>query len=146
MNDFRQALQASPGNARVHADLGYQQFRLGHYRDAIASYRTAVALRPDDGDYWSIFGGLLLAVGDNDAAEAALQRSLAIEPNEAALANPGHAALPEARLRRCRRFLPSRRRAQSHGFLLPGQPGRRAGCRAGPGHTDAAGVRAGRRP
>src|SRR5689334_21640939 len=26
MADFRQALQASPGNAQVHAELGYQQF------------------------------------------------------------------------------------------------------------------------
>ena len=89
MADFRQALQASPGNAQVHAELGYQQFRLGQYREAIDSYRTAVALRPDNVDYWSIYGALLLSVGDNDAAEQAMQRSLAIEPNESSLSNLG---------------------------------------------------------
>jgi len=89
MRDFRQALQASPGNAQVHAELGYQQFRLGHYQDAIASYRTAVALRPDNVDYWAIYGALLLSVGDNEAAEVALRRSLAIEPIESSLSNLG---------------------------------------------------------
>ncbi|MBO9716705.1 MAG: tetratricopeptide repeat protein [Pseudoxanthomonas sp.] len=89
MNDFHEALKASPGNARVHADLGYQQFRLGHYRDAIDSYRTAVSLRPDDADYWNTYGGLLLAAGDNEAAEAAMRRSLAIEPREGVLSNLG---------------------------------------------------------
>ncbi|WP_028916673.1 winged helix-turn-helix domain-containing protein [Pseudoxanthomonas sp. J35] len=89
MHDFRQALLASPGNAQVHADLGYQQYRLGHYPQAIASYRTAVSLRPDDAWYWSIYGGLLLSAGDDHAAEAALRRSLALEPNEPALSNLG---------------------------------------------------------
>lgn len=89
MADFRQALQASPGNAQVHAELGYQQFRLGQYREAIDSYRTAVALRPDNVDYWTIYGALLLSVGENDAAEQAMQRSLAIEPNESSLSNLG---------------------------------------------------------
>lgn len=89
MQDFRQALQASPGNAQVHAELGYQQFRLGHYPAAVASYRTVVALRPDSSRYWNIYGGLLLAAGDNAAAELALRRSLALEPNEASLSNLG---------------------------------------------------------
>ena len=89
MHDFRQALLASPGNAQVHADLGYQQYRLGRYPQAIASYRTAVSLRPDDAWYWSIYGGLLLSAGDDNAAEAALRRSLALEPNEPALSNLG---------------------------------------------------------
>ncbi|UNK56212.1 tetratricopeptide repeat protein [Pseudoxanthomonas daejeonensis] len=89
MRDFRQALLASPGNAQVHAELGYQQFRLGHYPEAIASYRTALSLRPDDAWYWSIYGGLLLTAGDNEAAEVALRRSLALEPNEPSLSNLG---------------------------------------------------------
>lgn len=89
MQDFRQALAASPGNAQVHAELGYQQFRLGRYPDAVASYRTVVALRPDVSEYWSIYGGLLVAVGDNAGAEAALKRSLALEPNESSLSNLG---------------------------------------------------------
>lgn len=91
MHDFRQALAASPGNAQVHAELGYQQFRLGHYPEAIASYRTVVALRPDSADYWATYGALLQAAGDNGAAETALRRSLALRPNESSLANLGTA-------------------------------------------------------
>ncbi len=89
MDEFRLALQASPGNAQLLAELGYQQFLLGHYQDALASYREVVALRPDLSEYWSIYGGLLVAAGDNQAAEAALRRSLAIEPNESSLSNLG---------------------------------------------------------
>ena len=89
MRDFKLALQASPGNDQLHAQLGDQQFRLGQYRAAIDSYRIAVALRPDYVYYWMTYGALLLVVGDNDAAEAALRRSLAIEPSEASLSNLG---------------------------------------------------------
>ncbi|AKC87019.1 tetratricopeptide repeat protein [Pseudoxanthomonas suwonensis] len=89
MRDFRQALQASPGNAQVHAELGYQQYRLGRYPEAVASYRTAVALRPDVASYWRTYGGLLLTTGDTAGAEVALRRSLAIEPHESPLSNLG---------------------------------------------------------
>ena len=89
MRDFRQALRSSPGNAQVLAELGYQQYRLGHYRDAIDSYRKVVALRPDESVYWATFGGLLQMVGEDDAAEVAFRRSLALEPNESSLNNLG---------------------------------------------------------
>lgn len=93
MEQFRQAVAASPGNAQVHAELGYQQYRLGHYAEAVESYRRAVALRPDVGAYWSIYGGVLLASGDNEAAEAALRRALSIEPGASALSNLGEIRL-----------------------------------------------------
>ena len=89
MRDFRQALRSSPGNAQVLAELGYQQYRLGHYRDAIDSYRKVVALRPDESVYWATFGGLLQMVGEDDPAEVAFRRSLALEPNESSLNNLG---------------------------------------------------------
>jgi TolB-like protein/DNA-binding winged helix-turn-helix (wHTH) protein/Flp pilus assembly protein TadD len=89
MRDFRLALEDSPGNAQVHGELGYQQYRLGHYREAIDAYRTVVALRPDSSVAWSILAGMLVAAGDDEGAEAALRRSLAIEPNEASLSNLG---------------------------------------------------------
>jgi Tfp pilus assembly protein PilF len=89
MEQFRQALEASPGDAQVYAEMGYQQFRIGKTRDALASYRKVVALRPDNSAYWSTYGGLLVAAGDNAAAMDALKRSLAIEPNESSLSNLG---------------------------------------------------------
>jgi TolB-like protein/DNA-binding winged helix-turn-helix (wHTH) protein/tetratricopeptide (TPR) repeat protein len=89
MEQFQQALEASPGDAQVYAEMGYQQFRIGKTRDALASYRKVVALRPDKSAYWSTYGGLLVAAGDNAAAMEALKRSLAIEPNESSLSNLG---------------------------------------------------------
>ena len=91
MRDFQLALQDSPGNAQVLAELGYQQYRLGRYQEAIGSYRSVVALRPDSSEYWGILGALLQLAGQDVQSEEALRRSLALEPNESALSNLGTA-------------------------------------------------------
>ena len=89
IEQFRKAIAERPGDAGLYAELGYQQFRMSQYQDALDSYRTVVRLRPDRSEYWSIYGGLLVAAGENAAAAAALERSLAIEPNESSLSNLG---------------------------------------------------------
>lgn len=89
MEQFRKAIEERPADARLYAELGYQQFRMSKYREALDAYRTVVALRPDRSEYWSIYGGLLVAAGENEAAMVALERSLAIEPNESSLSNLG---------------------------------------------------------
>ncbi|MFD0737748.1 tetratricopeptide repeat protein [Lysobacter koreensis] len=89
LKQFQRALEFSPGNANVRAEMGYQQYLGGHVDQAIESYRQAVELRPDHADYWSTYGGLLLTAGRNAEAANALQRSLAIEPDEEVLSNLG---------------------------------------------------------
>ena len=87
MAEFRFALAARPDDAQVHAELGYQQYRLGRYADAIASYRQVIGLRPDVAAYWATLGGLLVNGGDPVEARWALHRSIELQPNASAYAN-----------------------------------------------------------
>lgn len=86
---FDQALQASPDDAHLHADLGFQRYLAGDVDGAIAALRRSSELRPDSAHVWSTYGALLAAGGRNEEAIVALERSLAIEPIEAVLNNLG---------------------------------------------------------
>ncbi|HEY6941205.1 tetratricopeptide repeat protein, partial [Dokdonella sp.] len=86
---FRAALAASPEDAFVRSEIGYQHYLDGDIRDAIASFREAVALKPDDAGLWGTFGALCMEAGDNAEAARALQRSVDLEPGYAALSNLG---------------------------------------------------------
>ncbi len=86
---FRQALDSSPGNAEIHAEIGYQQYVMGQVEEAIASYRKAVELEPDDARYWGTYGSLHMLTGNNAAALDAFERSIAIEPLDFLLGNMG---------------------------------------------------------
>ncbi|HEY0660698.1 MAG TPA: tetratricopeptide repeat protein [Lysobacter sp.] len=89
MAQFQRALESRPGDALIHAEMGYQHFLAGRMQDALASYRKATELRPDDADYWSTYGALHLAAGNDVEATKALERSLELEPSDVALANLG---------------------------------------------------------
>ncbi|WP_290594982.1 tetratricopeptide repeat protein [Arenimonas sp. SCN 70-307] len=86
---FGQALQASPDDAHLHADLGFQRYLSGDLAGAIEALGRASELRPDNPHVWSTLGSLLAAAGRNEEAIVALERSLAIEPLEAVLNNLG---------------------------------------------------------
>jgi len=86
---FGQALQASPDDAHLHADLGFQRYLAGDLAGAIEALARASELRPDNPHVWSTLGSLLAAAGRNEEAIVALERSLAIEPLEAVLNNLG---------------------------------------------------------
>ncbi|GAB1596304.1 tetratricopeptide repeat protein [Lysobacter claricitrinus] len=86
---FREALRASPSDAHIYAELGYQQYVAGRTEDAVASLEQATRLAPEDGDFWGLQGALLLSVGRTDAAEKALERAVALDPDDRALANLG---------------------------------------------------------
>lgn len=86
---FDRALRLSPNDAAIHRELGYQAYLDGNLPTAVASFRTATALAPDDERLWSSLGGLYLAAADETRAADAFERSLAIRPNYAALSNYG---------------------------------------------------------
>ncbi len=86
---FHAALEQSPGDPAVYAQLGYQQYLDGHVPQALASFRKVVALTPDDAQGWSTLGALALDAGDNVEGERALQRAVAIAPDAASLTNLG---------------------------------------------------------
>ncbi|MGY4516577.1 tetratricopeptide (TPR) repeat protein/DNA-binding winged helix-turn-helix (wHTH) protein/TolB-like protein [Lysobacter sp. HA18] len=86
---FREALRASPSDAHIYAELGYQQYLAGRVEDALASLEQATRLAPDNGDFWGLQGALLLTLGRTDAAEKVLERAVALDPDDRTLANLG---------------------------------------------------------
>lgn len=89
ISHYQKALAASPGDAHVYSDIGYEHYLDGRMDDAIASFRKAVELKPTDAILWGTLGALHLAAGNNAEAESALERSNAIEANYAAVSNLG---------------------------------------------------------
>lgn len=85
----RDALALRPADARIHAYSGYYSYLAGRSQEAIAAYRKAVELKPDDAIYWNTLAALYVGVGDNAAGMRALERSIAIEPGAEALTNLG---------------------------------------------------------
>lgn len=86
---FQQAIKMRPGDANLHSEVAYRYYEAGKPAEAIASMRTATGLQPDNAHNWSFYGALLMSEGRNDEAVAAFERSLAIEPVEAVIANLG---------------------------------------------------------
>jgi len=89
VQEFQQALQLSPGDPGLLAQIGYQQYLDGNLPQAVASLREAVKLRPGDANLWDTLGGLYISAGNNAEAEQALLRSIAIEPAAVTLNNLG---------------------------------------------------------
>ena len=89
MDGFNRALALDPRNGRIHAQIGYQHYLAGKLPEAIASYRKALQLLPDDAELWSSLGGVYLTAGQLAEGGRALTRSAAIRPTYAALTNLG---------------------------------------------------------
>lgn len=85
----RNAMVLRPADARIFAYSGYYSYLAGRSQEAIAAYRKAVELKPDDAIYWNTLAALYVGVGDNAAGVRALERSIAIEPGSEALTNLG---------------------------------------------------------
>lgn len=85
----RNAMALRPADARIFAYSGYYSYLAGRSQEAIAAYRKAVELKPDDAIYWNTLAALYVGVGDNVAGMRALERSIAIEPGSEALTNLG---------------------------------------------------------
>lgn len=96
---LRRALRLRPGDANIHANIGYQHYVAGQFDQAIAEYRRSVELAPEDADAWTTLGGLYLTIADSDAAAAALQRSIDLKPGYAALSNLGELRFQQGRFR-----------------------------------------------
>ncbi len=63
-----------PVNARAHYNLGVDLFYAGHRDDAIASWRTTLALSPNYIGAWYNIGVAQIHMGQLDAALASMQR------------------------------------------------------------------------
>ena len=69
-----------PHDARLHHLLGKTRFELNEVELAIASFREAVALNPQDAESINWIGALKQLVGDDKAARAAYAEAARIQP------------------------------------------------------------------
>lgn len=73
--------------------------RLGQREQAVLGYRAILEQEPDHADTWAELGGLLMADGQLDLAQAACDRALALEPrNFAGLVNLACVAMHQGHL------------------------------------------------
>ena len=81
LDRMKAAVDAAPGNAERHGELGMAQEVNGFAAAALASYERAEALAPDD-PRWPYYQALLVAHGGQlDIALVHLGRSLALAPD-----------------------------------------------------------------
>ncbi len=89
MDYFARAKKLRTADANLHRYQGVEQYRHDDFVGAIASFRRAVTLQPDNAKLWSSLGGIYMANGNVQQAANAFKRSLAIEPSYSALSNLG---------------------------------------------------------
>ena len=89
---FRKAADLQPNDWDGHNNLAMFLGRQNKYPQAIAEYKAALQLAPDNSQVLFNLGGTYIDMGDPKffaEAETSLKRSLAISPSFAAYANLG---------------------------------------------------------
>jgi len=87
---YRKVIAIRPDDWDTYDELGNFYANQGRYADAVTQYKQALELAPDNAQLYSNLGSVYLDSGDHKLipeAEQALQKSLAINPTYAALAN-----------------------------------------------------------
>ena len=77
---FHRATQLDPARASALTALSHTLFALRRWQEGITVIRAAIALCPDDADYFLHLGNLLVHWGDLAGAEAALAQALTLAP------------------------------------------------------------------
>ncbi len=77
----RRWTQAEPGNYLTWSWLGVAYNRLGRHREAIAAYREALRLKPDDAHAWYHLGGEYFCLQRHQETIAAYLEALRLEPD-----------------------------------------------------------------
>ncbi len=81
---IEQAVQAEPENAAYLDSLGWALFKLGQLPEALEAMHRAIQFAdPPDPTLFDHLGDIHQALGEKEAARAAWQKSLEIEPNDA---------------------------------------------------------------
>lgn len=86
---LEQAIAAQPRYAASQTQYGQLLLQLGQVREAIAPFRHAALLEPDNAGAYNNLGAAYLYAGEFDEAAEAFSRSLAIEPRYSSYSNTG---------------------------------------------------------
>jgi serine/threonine protein kinase/tetratricopeptide (TPR) repeat protein len=96
---YRKALELKPDDWGSAIGAGNVAYRDGRYDEAIEWYARAVALAPDAARPHFVLGAAHVMKGDFAAGAAALQKSISIQPTDAAYTNLGTALFVDGRYR-----------------------------------------------
>jgi len=97
---YRKAADLQPDDWDGYNNLGEFFDRHAKYAEAIAQYQHALQLTPDNSEVWANLGSTYFDSGDPkslDAAEKALNKSVALNPTYAAYANLGSVYMEQHR-------------------------------------------------
>lgn len=97
---FKQAIALRPDDWDGYNTLGFFYFRRQRFSDAIAQFRRVLELTPDNATAYSNLAAMYLQMNDPQSqaqAEAALKKSIALDPSYAAYANIGRMYLSQKR-------------------------------------------------
>src|SRR3546814_1414156 len=89
MEYLQRARSRRPGVGEVYRESGDLQYADGNINDAIEAYGKATQLQPREVKAWNGLGGMYLAAGRRDDAEAAFRHALRIAPSYGVLSNLG---------------------------------------------------------
>lgn len=85
LNQFRTVLAEDPDNHYALGQAAQAAIALGDGESALAWSRRLTEVNPDDVDSWQILGAVHATLDDHDAEVVALERALAIRPDEGGL-------------------------------------------------------------
>ncbi len=80
---YERTLEFSPGNSRMHNNLGEAYTRKGEHARAVAEYLKSIAIKPDSAPVYNNLGVSYQETGKLTEAEAAFQKALALKPDYA---------------------------------------------------------------
>ena len=83
LEEFREAVQANPEEAKSHLNLGVALARQGQIEEAIAEFREAIRIKPDYAEAHSSLGVALGEQGKWSAAIAQHREAIRINPTYA---------------------------------------------------------------
>jgi serine/threonine-protein kinase len=81
MRLLRALLTQYPDDQRAWTQLGYEAFRSGSLREALAAYETAARIRPLRASDWTNVASTYSVLGVNDSALVAYGRAFALDPD-----------------------------------------------------------------
>jgi len=84
LNELKESLMARPDDFGSHYNLGNYYINLREYKEAAASFETAIKLRPDAIVPYVNASMAYVNLGDKKKAEGSLRKALKIEPENAA--------------------------------------------------------------
>jgi serine/threonine-protein kinase len=84
---FKRLIRLRPDDWSAYKDLGIFYNRRGRIEEALSNFKRVVDLTPDNYVGYRSVGGLYLKLKDYKNAESALQKSLSLQPTDAAYSN-----------------------------------------------------------